>query len=205
MTHLAGTGRPLVVMAHHREVGQALAGFFEALNDGDVALPGGMQLSRKIRFGIYGWGSTNQDTIDQFQTGFPEQAPPDEREYLDVFVGSILACREGINLFRASDSYFVERDWRPMICVQAEDRIHRIGQRNKCAITYFEGSGTIDGKIAELLIDKTTTAAAVIDGRDLSEEEAAAEVLGSMFRGLEELRANPATDLEEELDWVHPD
>jgi len=211
VSHLSGTGRPLVVMCHHREGAQALAGFFEALNEGEFTLGGGLKLDRKIRFGMYGWGNTNQDTIDHFQSGWPEQSPPDQREYLDVFIGSILACREGINLFRASDTFFLERDWRPMICVQAEDRIHRIGQKNKCTITYFEGSGTIDAKLAELLIDKTSTAAAVIDGRNLSEEEAAYEVLGEMFGQRERFAANPDFDEEEdfdeegELDWVHPD
>lgn len=206
VSHLAGTGRPLVVMAHHREAAQQLAGFLDTINENSGKLPSGVQLEREIRYGVYGWGRSDQGVVDAFQSGYPEGAPPEQRQYLDIFIGSILACREGLNLFRASDTYFLERDWRPLICVQAEDRIHRIGQENKCVITYFEGSGTIDGKIAQLLMDKTATAARVIDGKDLSEEEAAEEVMGALFgAATEEYASNRGEFDPEDYDWVEPD
>jgi SWI/SNF-related matrix-associated actin-dependent regulator 1 of chromatin subfamily A len=206
VSHLAGTGRPLVVMVHHREAAQQLAGFLDTINQNSGKLPSGVQLEREIRYGMYGWGRSDQSVVDAFQSGYPEGAPPEQRQYLDIFIGSILACREGLNLFRASDTFFLERDWRPLICVQAEDRIHRIGQTNKCVITYFEGSGTIDAKIAKLLMDKTATAARVIDGKDLSEEQAAEEVMGALFgAATEEYASNRGGFDPEDYDWVEPD
>lgn len=59
---------------------------------------------------------------------------------------------------------------------------HRIGQKNELTITYYDGEGTMDAAMALLLADKVATAAAVVDGANLSEEEALQVVLGEMVQ-----------------------
>ncbi len=65
--------------------------------------------------------------------------------------------------------------------MQAEDRIHRIGQENKCTITYLQAANTVDGVLAAMLVDKQATIAQRIDGLDLSADEAKEYVFGRMF------------------------
>jgi len=56
---------------------------------------------------------------------------------LDVFVGSINAAGESVTLSRGSAAVFVELDWVPAALLQAEDRIHREGQRRHCEIFHL--------------------------------------------------------------------
>ena len=57
---------------------------------------------------------------------------------------SIGAASTGITLTRASVMLFFELDWSPAVLKQAEDRIHRIGQKNNADIRYVVASATID-------------------------------------------------------------
>lgn len=56
---------------------------------------------------------------------------------LDVFIGGINAAGEAITLTRADTVVFVELDWVPSALLQAEDRIHRIGQQSNCQIIHL--------------------------------------------------------------------
>lgn len=164
--HLA-SGRPLVVMAHHRDVTCGLA---EKLATAEVAVGG---TKRPVRVGRIIGGMTEKqrtDDKDAFQRG-----------ELDVMVCSIAAAGVGITLTQASDMLFVERAWRPADLVQAEDRIHRIGQKNACSVTYLDASGTIDEVIGRLLLDKRKTFASVVDGQDLGEPDALRLVFGAVM------------------------
>jgi SNF2 family DNA or RNA helicase len=61
-----------------------------------------------------------------------------------VFMGTIKAGGVGITLHRASKMVFLDRDWSPSKNRQAEDRIHRIGQRNACMYYDLMADDTID-------------------------------------------------------------
>lgn len=186
------TRRPLVIMAHHSEVFTALDNALREMNDavrtgrgGDRSLP-----SRPLRYAIVTGktaGAARDRAKDAFQDG-----------QLDIIVWAI-ELATGVTLTRSNDMLFMERVWVPSKLVQAEDRIHRRGQRNNCTITYLDAEGTVDRYMALLLAEKTRTFAGVIDGRNLSEAEAFAEVVGMMFGS--EMRRNPSRGDEAIVDF----
>ena len=145
----AGERRPLVVFAHHREVlwGQdgrgGLAGVCAGLGLRVASITGSDSDARR------------QAAVDTFQAG---QA--------DVFVAPILSAGIGLNLQRASDALFCERDWRSTRLEQAEDRCWRIGSLRQVSITYLDAAGTIDEHIARVNEARQRVIARVVDDED---------------------------------------
>jgi SWI/SNF-related matrix-associated actin-dependent regulator of chromatin subfamily A-like protein 1 len=72
---------------------------------------------------------------------------------------------QGITLTRASNVAFLELEWTPAMHDQAEDRCHRIGQRDAVTAWYLLAANTIDETMARLIQRKRTIVAAVTDGR----------------------------------------
>jgi SWI/SNF-related matrix-associated actin-dependent regulator of chromatin subfamily A-like protein 1 len=136
----------LVVFAVHKFVIDALMTHF------------GTQLAVKID------GSTpmadRQRAVDIFQHN------PECR----LFVGNIQASGIGITLTASSNVAFLELPWTPGALVQAEDRCHRIGQKDSVNIHYLLANGTIEEKIAQLLDKKRKTLDAVLDGKETEQE-----------------------------------
>jgi SWI/SNF-related matrix-associated actin-dependent regulator 1 of chromatin subfamily A len=73
---------------------------------------------------------------------------------IKIFIGSILACGAGITLTASSTVIFAELDWVSGNVSQAEDRCHRIGQKNTVMVYHLIVDGSIDVKISKMLIDK---------------------------------------------------
>lgn len=67
---------------------------------------------------------------------------------------SITAAGVGINLTAAATVIFAEIYWNPGIIVQAEDRVHRIGQEDVVRIIYLVAKGSIDDQIWPLITKK---------------------------------------------------
>jgi SNF2 family DNA or RNA helicase len=61
-----------------------------------------------------------------------------------VFAGTIAAGGVGITLTRASTIVFLDRAWSPSMNRQAEDRLHRIGQKNAVQVIDIMAHNTID-------------------------------------------------------------
>ena len=96
--------------------------------------------------------SFRQDQIDKFQNGESK-----------LMIAGLRAGNVGINLTRAKYVIFAELDWSPAIHRQAEDRLHRIGQKNTVFAYYLIGNGTLDDHVANILVDKSFEIDAIID------------------------------------------
>ncbi len=77
---------------------------------------------------------------------------------------SITACGYGLTLTSASDVVFVEMYWNPGIMVQAEDRVHRIGQRNTCHMYYLVARDSFDERLWLMLNKKMAIVSSILDG-----------------------------------------
>ena len=166
--HWEGSHRPLLIFAQHRDVQEALISGLKALNYRVGEIVGGMS------------DMARQDVVDRFQRGVPESAPPEQREYYDILVLSLTAAREGLTLTRSQDVWFIERTWSPAHLAQAEDRAHRIGQKNQVTVVYWDAPGTIDESLGQMLQKKIRTSGAVLGGISMTQEEVAAEIFGSI-------------------------
>ena len=129
----------VVVFCHHKVIHKLL---HESLQDfSPVSIIGGQ--TDKLR----------QDQIDKFQKGESK-----------LMIAGIRAGNVGINLTRAKYVIFAELDWSPAIHRQAEDRLHRIGQKNTVFAYYLIGNGTLDDHVANILVDKSYEIDAIMDG-----------------------------------------
>ena len=84
--------------------------------------------------------------------------------------GQLLVCAtrvagQGITLTRASNVAFLDLEWTPALHDQAEDRCHRIGQRDAVTAWYLLAAKTIDETMLELVDAKRRIVGAVTDGR----------------------------------------
>ncbi len=135
------SGEPLVVFARHVEVQRAvLRRFPEALH-----LLGEDTLARR------------QTSINTFQD---RSGPP-------LIVCANRVAAQGITLTRASNVCFLELEWTPAMHDQAEDRCHRIGQKDAVTAWYLLAADTIDETMATLIQRKRAIVSAVTDGRQL--------------------------------------
>lgn len=189
----SSSGEPLVVFAKHREIQRAVIERFpQALHilgeDSHAARDAALRAFQRSG------EATGQDGAD---------ATPEVRCAGQALVGTgakeadrasqLIVCSlevagQGLTLTRASNVVFLELDWTPAKHDQAEDRCHRIGQRDAVRAAYLLAAGTIDETIATLLERKRAVIGAVTDGRDRDEEGVVdalvRELAGDPYRGL---------------------
>jgi SWI/SNF-related matrix-associated actin-dependent regulator 1 of chromatin subfamily A len=136
----------LCVWMHHRDVVAGLAAEFGAIA---VTLDGSTSQENR------------QTAVERFQG--------DRR--VRLFLGSIRAGGLGLTLTAAQTAIFVEFDWTPAAMMQAEDRCHRIGQTGSVLVQHLVVDGSIDAKMAKIIIGKQAMMDAALDGGRWSEDD----------------------------------
>lgn len=139
----------VVVWVHHQDVAEAIREGLSEYNP--LLILGGIRAEERQR------------AVEAFQND------PKHR----VVICSIGAAAEGITLTASDIAVFVELDWRPSKLSQAEDRIHRIGQKNSVLIQYLVFEGSIDANVANAVSQKIRVISKAVDGsQEEGEEEA---------------------------------
>lgn len=119
----------LIVFCHHKKVASELA--FSLKSYSPMMFVGDTPQQERMA------------NVDRFQTD------PNCR----VAIVSISAA-VGITLHAASHEIFVESDWVPANLSQAEDRAHRIGQKNAVLVQHLVLEGSLDAKMLKTVIAK---------------------------------------------------
>lgn len=139
---------PLVVFAHHKAVIAAIAESLKKSKLGYRIIDGDTPLDER------------QKSVVGFQNGeFP------------VILCSITAASTGLTLTRATNMIMVELPWSPGVALQAEDRIHRIGQKEAVTIHYLVAPGTLDEAMWKSLNRKASVGHSILDNVAVSEFE----------------------------------
>ena len=89
-----------------------------------------------------------------------------EQEDCLVAVLSFGAASEGITLTAASTVVMAELNWKPGTLVQAEDRVHRVGQAASVNIHYLHAEDTIDDIIWPNVQNKLELVGQMLDGKN---------------------------------------
>jgi SNF2 family DNA or RNA helicase len=173
---LESTGK-VVVFAHHKDVIAALS---EGLSDmRPVCLTGDMDQGAR------------QTSVDTFVNDASCR----------VFIGSLKAAGVGLTLTVSSTVIFVELDWTPATLTQAEDRCHRIGQRESVLVQHLVLSGTLDAKMARMITEKQNVADAALDDEASYSGEGRADVESPEETRRRKLASEGLT--EEEAAYIH--
>jgi len=155
---------PLVVFAGHRELQETVV--------------------QRFPDALHVVGADKAEERDRAVQAFQEPDGP------QLIVCSTRVAGQGITLTRASNVAFLDLEWSPAMHDQAEDRCHRIGQRDAVTAWYLLAAGSIDESMAEVLARKRGIVGAVTDGRR-DESEAVVQSVVKALRGkpLRRLRA----------------
>lgn len=102
---------------------------------------------------LTGASKDRQAIVDRFQAGDSK-----------VFIGTIKAGGVGITLTKAQTVILVDRPWTPGDAEQAEDRLHRIGQKGNVTAIWLQYD-EVDENVDEILQAKSENIEIVLHGR----------------------------------------
>lgn len=154
--HLESIEGKCLVFAHHHSV---IDGLRRALaSRGVLVITGDTPVDEKKP-------GNRQEIVDRFQTD----------PNIQFFVGQTKAAGVGLTLTAASHAVFAELDWTPAVISQAEDRAHRIGQAEAVLIQHLVLDGSLDARMAKMLIEKQEVIEAALDAKVASTEKAPPE------------------------------
>jgi SWI/SNF-related matrix-associated actin-dependent regulator 1 of chromatin subfamily A len=137
MTDFAEEGKKLIFFANLKEVQQGLLARARELGVPTVHILGEDSSEKR------------EQAVRQFQ----------ENPSVKFAICSLKAAGVGITLTAASDVLMVEQDWTPANLDQAEDRAHRMGQKNAVNVTYLVMEGTLDDTLRDVIESKRKIAA----------------------------------------------
>lgn len=131
---------PVLCFAHHKEVVKSIVDGL--MGHRPVFITGDTPIVRR------------HEHVNTFQSGGS-----------DLFVGNMQAAGVGLTLTRSSHVVFAEIDWVPATMSQAEDRAHRIGQRDSVLVQHLVLEGSLDATMAKRLIEKQKVIDSVLNVR----------------------------------------
>ena len=134
-------GEPVVVFSRFRSLIDLLAVRLEGSNISYATFTGATDAATRTRI------------VDQFQAG-----------QLQVFAGTISAGGVGLTLHQASTVVFLDRDWSPAANEQAEDRLHRVGQRNAVQVIDIIARNTVEPRKLQAIDLKKEWIKRILDG-----------------------------------------
>lgn len=87
-----------------------------------------------------------------------------------VMLATIEAAAHGLTWTSADVAVFLDRHWTPAINTQAEDRLHRIGQKNCVTIVNMIAKDTVEERIERMLEKKSDSFNNIINGKITAED-----------------------------------
>lgn len=124
-----------LVFSHHQNVLDELESFLRRKGINYIRIDGKTKEEHRTRL------------VEEFQDMENENGP-------QVALLSILAVGMGVTLTAANTVVFAELYWTPGALLQAEDRVHRVGQTRPVQIKYLIAKATADEKIWWMLEKK---------------------------------------------------
>eukprot|EP00929_Paragymnodinium_shiwhaense_P112565 TRINITY_DN80811_c0_g1_i1.p1 TRINITY_DN80811_c0_g1~~TRINITY_DN80811_c0_g1_i1.p1 ORF type:complete len:743 (-),score=119.40 TRINITY_DN80811_c0_g1_i1:193-2421(-) len=151
--HLLICGLKFLVFAHHYVMLDALQKRLDKLRASYVRIDGRTPHAERATL------------VKRFQ----------ESSDVKVALLSITACGQGLTLTSAQTVVFAELYWVPGQLIQAEDRVHRIGQQRGVEIHYCVAENTLDERIFSIVNEKHRDITGILDGSesDMGAAEAA--------------------------------
>lgn len=131
---LSTLDKKIVVFCHHQMLIDGIENFCKEKWIGYIRIDGGTVVNKR------------QEFVKKFQN----------LENIKIAILSIKACSTGVTLTAGKIVVFTELYWNPGTLLQAEDRIHRIGQTNDIEIHYLLGKGSVDEHVWPYILKKLT-------------------------------------------------
>ncbi|CAN1128915.1 SWI/SNF-related matrix-associated actin-dependent regulator of chromatin subfamily A-like protein 1 [Linum perenne] len=137
-------GCKFLVFAHHRQMIDSVHEYLLKKKVGCIRIDGGTP------------SADRQALVTDFQ----------ENDSIKAAVLSIRAGGVGLTLTAASTVIFAELAWTPGDLIQAEDRVHRIGQVSSVNIHYLLANDTVDDIIWDVVQSKLENLGQMLDGHE---------------------------------------
>jgi len=146
------SGKKIVIFAVHKVV---ISAFMEKYAEKIVKIDGSVDSKNR------------QSIVDYFQNN----------EKAQIFIGNIKAAGEGLTLTAADTVLFIELPLTPGRLFQAEDRCHRIGQKNAVTVYY----PLVENSIEEFLFNTLTTKESIVNNVIDGLNDDSSSVLKNLF------------------------
>lgn len=138
--------RKVLFFAHHTKMLKSISEWLTSRSIGNIMINGDTSMNnRKI-------------LLEQFKSD----------ENIRIAVLGIETISAGVTLVEATVVVFAELMYVPATHLQAEDRVHRIGQKNPVDIYYLHAPGSVDDRVWEILEQKLHVIGTVIASNTLS-------------------------------------
>ena len=124
-------------------------------------------------------GDTSLDDRQKAVDLFQEPGSP-----CRLIIGNIKAAGVGLTLTAASNVAFYEYPWEPGAKLQAEDRVHRYGQKDAVTVYDLIAAGTIDEHIIDLINHKRAVVEETTDGIKRPFAKKQASILSGLVKRL---------------------